>query len=146
MQSEFNSLWNTGSDILNNFKYNTLPSFLDGVTLGTAIVLPEVSLAASVMSAELTIEKDIKDGKGLSTKSLLSIGTTIIGASKEKSISAGAAAAQFLIDQLGANKKKDTKADTDKKQQQRYKKTVKSIKHMDYVMKPLSTYNTNNEQ
>ncbi len=78
--NEYNSLWITGSHIVYNFTYNTLPVALDAVSYGTVRWAPELSALAGGLSLELTVEKNILEGKGLITnENLEGLGTFSLG-------------------------------------------------------------------
>ena len=145
VQGEYNSLRNTGGNIISDFKYNKLPSILDKASLATALPLPGLSIVASILSSELNTEKDIKDNKGITTKSLISGTTTAIGGSQIKLISVSASAIQFIFDELKDDNKNNTKGKDEEAQQQRDKKTIKTLRQLKELVNPISTYQKNNE-
>ena len=101
VQGEYNSLWNTGGNLIYNFTYNTLPIILDGVSYATVLYAPEISTTASLGSVALTIVKNTNENNGVVSKeSIEGSLTTAIGifAAKSPEIRAGATVLQLGLD------------------------------------------------
>ena len=154
VQSEFNSVWNKGSNIACNFTYNALPLLLDQGAVGTALWAPELSVILSTSSTLLTIEKGYIEGKGLSSDSKFSIVTTAVAAALPTkgalTIVGRSKVASLVISEIQAmhdlgltlTKKSDDKT---QKQMQRERdgSTKKSLEDIKNLESPISTYRKN---
>jgi len=79
IKSEFNSVWNTGIEIRDDFTYNTTPLILDKVSAATVVWAPEISTGAAFLSLGLSLGKDLRSGSEISTGTIVSSETAVLG-------------------------------------------------------------------
>ena len=154
IQSEFNSLWNSGSKIAYNFTFNTAPKILNYTSLGTALWAPEVSTLASGISTTLTVMKDLNEKGKLTTDSYVSMATTVVGGAGDKVTAEASAVVQTIYNQSKSSNNNNVAKEEQKKRDDKTKKTLEKIKEKENQKQtnnekrkviPISTYAKDNE-
>ncbi len=151
IQSELNSIWNTGTQIVRDFYYNDLPIILDAATVGTAYIAPPISTALSVASTGITIDKELTENGKLGTNSYVGLSTTLVGGLMKptpqgKVIATTIAGYQLLYDLSGKTEKenstKNNNAEDKKEKNQKVKdeQTIKSLQSIKEKYSPVTTY------
>ena len=141
IQTEFNSMWETGKNITYNFTYNTLPSILDKVSIPATAIYPPLGVGMALASDALKIEKDLFETGALSTATIVNTAIDAIPiptTPKGTNLLIAISFTKSVINEASvstANSSNDNK-----EQKKRDKTTIRSLNILKEKLKPINTH------